>query len=77
MSGLVEHEILQDGAVTMLQLQSFSSQSFAPLKVDCNPTQVIPVRFSANPTSIFCLPQPNTVSACLALPWQYFNVICA
>ncbi|CDN11572.1 hypothetical protein RintRC_4029 [Richelia intracellularis] len=45
------------------------------LKADCNPTQIIPVRFSAKPNSIFSLPQPNNVCANLALPWQYFNVI--
>ncbi|CDN14049.1 hypothetical protein RintRC_4358 [Richelia intracellularis] len=45
------------------------------LKADCNATQMIPVLFSANPNSIFSLPQLNTVCANLALPWQDFNVI--
>ncbi|CDN13984.1 hypothetical protein RintRC_3059 [Richelia intracellularis] len=45
------------------------------LKADCNPTQIIPVLFCANPNSICSLPQGNTVCANLGLPWQYFNVI--
>ncbi|CDN13546.1 hypothetical protein RintRC_4729 [Richelia intracellularis] len=80
MLGVIENQILQFVPGIMPQqkrLFLLPTLCFAPLKADFNPTQIIPVLFSANPNSICSLAQRNTVCANLALPWQYFNVISA
>src|SRR5512139_3235091 len=55
----------------------FSSHNLSPLQAACAPWQMTPVRCSFNPNCTVSRPQPNTLSARRALPWQYFNVIAA
>lgn len=56
---------------------NFSSQRLPPLRADCAPTQINPLRFSASPVLTVSRPHPISVSACRALPWQYLSVISA
>jgi len=58
-------------------LRLFFSQRIRPFLADCNPGQMIPVRFSPIPVSTIFLLHPNTVSARRMLPLQYLIVISA